>query len=481
MACGVMKVAFLTTRWPSAARSGGPRCPSGRPPPRDPTLCPVRCSLGRARVGARQVIQEIDQALRALIRAEAFADRDVEVVFDAPTKEWAGRRNAPTVDVYLYDIREDMRRRERGVVNEYDGDGRSSAGTCRRGTSSCPTWSPPGPSVPRTSTGCSPRCSPASCGTTRSRRELLDGAAVGPRPARARLGRAAAARGPRLRRRVVRARRRAEAVARRRGQRPDRHGPAPRDRPAGRAVPPRTRHRWPGRVARAGDEDRPAAPGRRRATGEPPSGGVQRARATRRALERRRRRARAPARPGRAGRGPGAGDGRAPQARRPGAGRPVPRALPDRRRRRPAARGPRPGPAARTTRRCARSSRPVRPPGRRPGSASCSARAGCPTSTSRSCSSRSSRTSTRASSGSTATSTTTSPGAGPRSAWRWRSARRPADRSDRAPPARRGGAAAAPPARHRRGPGAAVPVARRCGCPTGSPRTCSAATTRTRR
>ena len=75
-------------------------------------------------MGARQVIQEIDQALRALIRAEAFADRDVEVVFDAPTKEWAGRRNAPTVDVYLYDIREDMRRRARGVENEYDGNGR---------------------------------------------------------------------------------------------------------------------------------------------------------------------------------------------------------------------------------------------------------------------------------------------------------------------------------------------------------------------
>jgi hypothetical protein len=70
------------------------------------------------------VIHEVDQALKALIRAEAFADSDVEVVFDAPTKEWAGRRNSPTVDVYLYDIREDMRRRERGQVNEYDGSGR---------------------------------------------------------------------------------------------------------------------------------------------------------------------------------------------------------------------------------------------------------------------------------------------------------------------------------------------------------------------
>lgn len=70
------------------------------------------------------MIQEIDQALRALIRTDAFADPEVEVLFDAPTKDWAGRRNAPTVDVYLYDIREDMRRRARGQENEYDGSGR---------------------------------------------------------------------------------------------------------------------------------------------------------------------------------------------------------------------------------------------------------------------------------------------------------------------------------------------------------------------
>ena len=70
------------------------------------------------------MIQEIDEALRALIRADAFADPDIEVLFDAPTKDWAGRRNAPTVDVYLYDIREDMRRRSRGQENEYDGSGR---------------------------------------------------------------------------------------------------------------------------------------------------------------------------------------------------------------------------------------------------------------------------------------------------------------------------------------------------------------------
>lgn len=78
-----------------------------------------------ARLGdAAGVIHDVDQALRALIRRDALADSDVEVVFEAPTKDWAGRRNAPTVDVYLYDIREDMRRRERGMINEYDHGGR---------------------------------------------------------------------------------------------------------------------------------------------------------------------------------------------------------------------------------------------------------------------------------------------------------------------------------------------------------------------
>ncbi len=61
----------------------------------------------------------MDSALRALIERESGI-RDVEVVFDAPTREWAGRRTAPTVDVYLYDIREDLRRRSRGVLNSYD-------------------------------------------------------------------------------------------------------------------------------------------------------------------------------------------------------------------------------------------------------------------------------------------------------------------------------------------------------------------------
>ena len=70
------------------------------------------------------MIPDVDAALRALIEREALDRSGVEVVFDAPTKDWASRRTAPTVDVYLYDLREDLRRRERGMVNEYDDEGR---------------------------------------------------------------------------------------------------------------------------------------------------------------------------------------------------------------------------------------------------------------------------------------------------------------------------------------------------------------------
>jgi hypothetical protein len=58
------------------------------------------------------MIQDLDESLRALVRRDALNGSGVEVSFDAPTKDWAARRNTPTVDLYLYDIREDLARRE---------------------------------------------------------------------------------------------------------------------------------------------------------------------------------------------------------------------------------------------------------------------------------------------------------------------------------------------------------------------------------
>lgn len=62
------------------------------------------------------MINEVDEALRSLVKSQVVNGADVEVVFDAPTREWGSRRNKPTIDLYLYDIREDVRRRQVGEI-----------------------------------------------------------------------------------------------------------------------------------------------------------------------------------------------------------------------------------------------------------------------------------------------------------------------------------------------------------------------------
>jgi len=69
------------------------------------------------------VIHEIDEAIESLVKNEVLDGSGAEVVFEAPTKEWASRRNTPTVDIYLYDIREDSKRRHIGKLRTRDADG----------------------------------------------------------------------------------------------------------------------------------------------------------------------------------------------------------------------------------------------------------------------------------------------------------------------------------------------------------------------
>ncbi|MEU6526617.1 DUF4255 domain-containing protein [Streptomyces sp. NPDC046924] len=69
------------------------------------------------------MIHEVDEGLRRLLGGSGLEASGVEVVFDAPTRDWAARRNAPTVCVFLYDIREDTTRRGSGAGEVYDADG----------------------------------------------------------------------------------------------------------------------------------------------------------------------------------------------------------------------------------------------------------------------------------------------------------------------------------------------------------------------
>jgi hypothetical protein len=70
------------------------------------------------------MIHDVDASLRVLIEQEALAGTQVEVVFDAPTTAWAAKRTGPTVDVFLYDLREDVQRREAQLRPERDQNGR---------------------------------------------------------------------------------------------------------------------------------------------------------------------------------------------------------------------------------------------------------------------------------------------------------------------------------------------------------------------
>ncbi|MEU6021963.1 DUF4255 domain-containing protein [Micromonospora sp. NPDC048871] len=73
------------------------------------------------------MIHEVDEGLRGLVLEEMMAGTGAEVSFDPPTREWAARRNAPTVNLFLYDIREDRSRHFQGRVAERDATGRTVA------------------------------------------------------------------------------------------------------------------------------------------------------------------------------------------------------------------------------------------------------------------------------------------------------------------------------------------------------------------
>lgn len=70
------------------------------------------------------MIHDVDESLRNMIVGRVVSRTDVDVVFDAPTKEWASRRTGPTINAFLYDIREDLGRRDVALQPVRDESGR---------------------------------------------------------------------------------------------------------------------------------------------------------------------------------------------------------------------------------------------------------------------------------------------------------------------------------------------------------------------
>lgn len=70
------------------------------------------------------MIHDVDESLRTMITSRVVSRTDIDVVFDAPTKEWASRRTGPTINAFLYDIREDVGRRDVALQPVRDDSGR---------------------------------------------------------------------------------------------------------------------------------------------------------------------------------------------------------------------------------------------------------------------------------------------------------------------------------------------------------------------
>src|SRR3954467_5056022 len=54
------------------------------------------------------MLADLDETLRGLVRSELerHGFEGVDIAFDAPSREWSGQLSKPTVNVFLYDLRE---------------------------------------------------------------------------------------------------------------------------------------------------------------------------------------------------------------------------------------------------------------------------------------------------------------------------------------------------------------------------------------
>jgi hypothetical protein len=70
------------------------------------------------------VIVETDQALAAAIKANVLGGAPIGVAFEPPARPWIQALKAPTVNLFLFDLRENVARREAAYEEIRDDDGR---------------------------------------------------------------------------------------------------------------------------------------------------------------------------------------------------------------------------------------------------------------------------------------------------------------------------------------------------------------------
>jgi len=73
------------------------------------------------------MITDLDETLKQLLIKEMpITNNEVEIRFDLPRREWAAKLSHPTINLYLYDIRENTELRRNEWIVERDDNGRAT-------------------------------------------------------------------------------------------------------------------------------------------------------------------------------------------------------------------------------------------------------------------------------------------------------------------------------------------------------------------
>jgi hypothetical protein len=62
------------------------------------------------------MLHVLDESIEAFLRATVpLAERDVDVSFEAPDRDWGARINRPTVNLFLWDVRRNLKEQDAGI------------------------------------------------------------------------------------------------------------------------------------------------------------------------------------------------------------------------------------------------------------------------------------------------------------------------------------------------------------------------------
>lgn len=68
------------------------------------------------------MLSDLDESIRQiLIKEGGFDPVDIDISFDIPNREWSGGISKPTLNCYLFDIHENLERRQQGMQTENRG------------------------------------------------------------------------------------------------------------------------------------------------------------------------------------------------------------------------------------------------------------------------------------------------------------------------------------------------------------------------